>query len=294
VHAWIRSNRTITVAALGVPAFFALAVMGHQVGFLFGYRLGPGPKSVPYATVVATRTSTQSPTPTTPPTRTATLPPTTTPTAEPPATPAPLSGRVLSVPVIQQELPLSCEIAGMRMMSAGVLGNAPLEEQLLSCLVYDPNPYLGFRGDPAGFNRTADGSINWDNYGVYAPAVAETLNRCVLEPAQAPFRAVAATGVSYKQVERAILDGYPVLVWVAKQDQAVSHTVLTNQGPVSLVFGEHVWVVVGYHEDGTFEVHDPYPQKSGQQTFRVSSFLNWDRFDRMAVFVVPRSVSSVD
>ncbi len=149
----------------------------------------------------------------------------------------------------------------------------------------DPNPYLGFRGDPAAYNRNSDGSVNWDNYGIYAPAVAATLNKCVLEPGGRKFKAVATSGTAYQQVAKAVLDGFPVIVWVTKRQEAETTHIDTSQGPVQLVAGEHVWVVVGYHEDGTFDVHDPYPQKNGVQTFRALSFPNWDLFERMAVFV---------
>jgi len=194
---------------------------------------------------------------------------------------------VLDVPVIMQELPLSCEIAGMRMILAGVLGVAPAESALLECTPRNPNPYLGFRGNPAGYNKHADGSINWDNYGMYAPAVADTLNRCAFEQATSKYRAQAVKGANYEDVARAVLDGNPVLVWVTKRADADMLTVDTTEGQVVLVFGEHVWVVVGYHEGGTFDVHDPYPQKNGSQTLHVRSFPNWDLFDRMAVFMIP-------
>jgi len=192
------------------------------------------------------------------------------------------------VPIILQELPLSCEFAGMRMVSAALLGTAPDEEELIDCMPRDPNPYLGFRGEPAGYNLFADGAINWENYGAYAPAVAEALNNCVLQRSSGEFEAQALRGVSYQQVAQAVLDGYPVIVWVAKRQDPETKTVGTPEDPVPLVFGEHVWVVVGYHEDGTFEIHDPYPQKSGKQVFRVHSFPNWELFERMAVFVRPR------
>jgi uncharacterized protein YvpB len=196
------------------------------------------------------------------------------------------------VPIIVQELPLSCEAAGIRMMSAGALGDAPSERDLLACMPRNPNPYLGFRGDPAGRNRYADGSINWDNYGTYAPTAAETLNRCIFEPAGSKLEAVAVKGAGYEEVARAVLDGYPVLVWVAKGANPATITVDTPDGQVPLVFGEHVWVVVGYHGDGTFDIHDPYPQKNGSQTLRVSSFPNWELFDQMAVFIIPQGAQS--
>jgi len=246
----------------------------------------------PTATPTSSRTpvtTTQTPTPSAtpmPPT------PTRTPTQVPTPTPTPTStlllARVLKVPVILQELPLSCEFAGMRMLLAGLLGTPPSEEQLLECMPRDPNPYLGFRGDPAGYNRHPDDSINWDNYGAYAPAVAETLNRCILQPGGGGFEAVAVSNASYEEVAQSILDGYPVIVWISKRGQPPTTRVDSPQGPVQLIFGEHVWVVVGYHEDGTFDAHDPYPQRDRDQTFHARTFPNWDLFERMAVFVEPR------
>jgi len=213
--------------------------------------------------------------------------PTSTTTATPTATR--LTSRVLSVPVILQELPLSCEFAGMRMLLSAILDNVPSEKELIACMPRDDNPNLGFRGDPAGYNRFSDGSINWSNYGVYAPAVAVAMNRCVLVPVSSKFMAVAENSTSYQAVASAVLDGTPVMVWVTKRQQVETMRVDTPQGSVQLAMGEHVWVVVGYHADGTFDVLDPYPQKDSVQTFHVHTFPNWELFDHMAVFVVPRA-----
>jgi len=295
-----RPGSVLAVSALLILLLAALLLAA--IG-LSGRRTPLGPPATPTATPTATAspTATRSPTwtptatstplpptPTQTVTPTATATPTLTPTPTPTATATRRAERVLSVPVFVQELPLSCELAGMRMMSASVLEDIPSEEEVLACLPRNANPYLGFRGNPAGNNRHGDGSINWDNYGMYAPATAETLNQCILEPAGAEFRAVAVKGASYVEVADAVLHGYPVMVWVAKSSDAAITTVDTPDGQVLLVFGEHVWVVVGYHQDGTFDVHDPYPQKSGTQTLHVSSFPNWELFDQMTVFLIPQ------
>lgn len=300
---WLQRNRLLSIVAASallvlLLAVLVLAYLGATGG---GGPLGPRPTLTvtpsPTTTPTVTRTRTPTLTPTDTPTRTPTSPPRTptatatmtpTSTQTPTATPTRPTARVLSVPVILQELPLSCEAAGMRVVSAGVLGDAPSEQDLLACMPRNINPYLGFRGDPAARNRHADGSINWDNYGVYAPAVAETLNQCVLKPAGAKVEAIAVKGTSYEEVAQAVLAGYPVMVWVAKASDPATITVDTPEGQVLLVFGEHVWVVVGYHEDGTFDVHDPYPQKNGTQTLSVRSFPNWELFDQMAVFIIPQ------
>jgi len=114
------------------------------------------------------------------------------------------------------------------------------------------------------------------------------LNNCVFQGSGGEFSAQSVRGVSYHQVAQAVINGYPVIVWVAKRETAETRTVGTPQDPVQLVSGEHVWVVVGYHEDGTFDVHDPYPRENGDQVLRVHSFPNWELFERMAVFVKPR------
>jgi len=279
----LRHNKSLCIAT----TLFVLVCLGFA---WIWSQLAAGTRDMGFISLLLpthTSTPTITPTPTPSPTVTAT----TTPTATTTSTPTPPATRVLSVPVILQELPLSCEFAGMRMVLFAVLGTAPSEEELLDCMPRNPNPYLGFRGDPAGYNVLADGSINWENYGAYAPVVAETLNKCVFEPSGEQFRAVAVSNASYQQVADAVLDGYPVIVWVAKRKKAITTDIDTPHGSVPLIFGEHVWVVVGYHEDGTFDVHDPYPQKSGVQTFRVSSFPSWDLFDRMAVFIVSRETT---
>ena len=294
---WLRRDRLrMAAAGVGLVLFLAALVLGY-VGLTGGAGLfGPQP----------TLTLTPSPTvaPTASPTNTATLTSTATPTRAPPATPtatATLTAttteiptatraaeRVLRVPVILQELPLSCEAGAMRMVSAWALGYPPSEQDLLACMPRNPNPFLGFRGDPAAYSRNSDGSINWNNYGAYAPAVAETLNQCVFDPAGSAYEAVAVKGATYEEVARSVLGGYPVIVWVARGSPPETLTVDTPEGEVLLVYGEHVWVVVGHHGDGTFDIHDPYPQKNGNQILHVTSFVNWELFERMAVFIVPK------
>jgi uncharacterized protein YvpB len=290
---WLQRNRPHSIVAVSVLLLLLLMALtlAHRgiTGGAVPFGLRPTLTATPSATSRPTATRTRTPTSSPTPTATASPTATATPTPAQTVTPTAPAGYVLPVPAILQELPLSCEAAGMRMVSAGVLGEAPSEEDLLACLPRNPNPYLGFRGDPAGRSRNGDGSINWDNYGTYAPVVAETLNRCVFEPAGAKFKAVAVKGASYEEIAQAVLDGYPVIVWVARGSTPETTTVETAEGEVVLIYGEHVWVVVGSYEDGSFDVHDPYPQKNGTQTLHVRSFLNWDLFDQMAVFVVPQS-----
>jgi len=290
MRAWVSTHRRLNLVA--AAALLGLCALGlsfsrsqHPVDVVVLPDESPTPTLAPTHTATATLTKV----PTAAPTATPSPSPTMTPTVTLTPTATRLSKRVLPVPIILQELPLSCEFAGMRMVVGALLGKAPTEKELIACMPKDPNPNLGFRGDPTGHNRLANGSANWDNYGVYAPAVAAALNKCVLEPAGSRFRAMAAAGTTYEQVARSILEGYPVMVWVTKRQQAETTQVDTPQGPVQLVLGEHVWVVVGYHADGTFEVHDPFPQKSGVQTFRAQTFPNWELFDRMAVFVVSQT-----
>gem|GEM_PF-1074628 len=288
MSAWVRRNKLSIMAATLLLGLLPLSLICWQFtsgtsSFQFGFPvLAPSLTHTLTPSAVPTLTRTPIPTLTSTPTPTATSTPTSTPSPTPPL------ARVLSVPIILQESPLSCECAAIRMVLAALFGSAPSEKELLECMPRNPNPYLGFRGDPYGRNRFPDGSINWDNYGAYAPVVAETLNRCVLRPSGKEFEALAVSGASYEQVSKAVLDGYPVIVWVAKRPSPETTNIDTPEGPVRLVFGEHVWVVVGYHEDGSFDVHDPYPQKNDVQTFHVRSFPNWDLFERMVVFIRPR------
>jgi uncharacterized protein YvpB len=290
---WLRSNKRL--ARTGVALFLGLLSVGlvssyprlaEGVGALSAKSATPSPSMTCTGTATPTRMPTDTPTPTVTSTPTATATPVPTPSPTEP------QSRVLSVPAILQQLPLSCEFAAMRMVLAACFGKPPGEPELIACMPRDPNPNLGFRGDPAGYNRFADGTINWDNYGAYSDAVAEALNRCALEPAGGQFRARASKDTSYDDVVEAILGGYPVIVWVTKRQSVETTQVDTAQGPVQLVMGEHVWVVVGYHPDGTFDVHDPYPQPNQVQTLHARTFPNWELFDRMAVFVAPTQPST--
>jgi len=294
---WLRRNAGLalgTIVLLSAVALDLVAKQGPPGGgrSVIALRfLAPSPTATSSPTAAPTFTLTATASATLPPTatHTQTSTPTRTSTATPAPTPTRPEERTLAVPVFLQELPLSCEFAGIRMVSAALLGASPDEEELVACMPRNPNPYLGFRGDPAGYSRLEDGTINWDNYGAYAPAVAESLNNCVLLPAGGEYEAQAHRDVTYQQVADSVLDGYPVIVWVTKRGEPARFVADTPDGPVPLIFGEHVWVVAGYHLDGTFEVHDPYPQKNGEQTLRVHSFPNWDLFDRMAVFLKPRT-----
>ena len=288
---------TILLACLAVGSWACAGRVNLLPGSATAERsLSPSPnapESSPTSTLTATSepspsaTATAEPSPTmsATPKPTETLSPTPTATLSP--TPTALAERILDVPLFLQELPLSCEAAAIRMVLAGLLGQAPVEKDVLACMPRNANPNLGFRGNPAGYNRNADGSPNWDNYGVYAPAVAEALNHCALDQSGKGVRALVVKEAGYEEIAKSVLDGYPVIVWVSRRADAPTVTVETPEGPVRLVLGEHVWVVVGYHADGTFTVHDPYPQKDKKQTFRVRAFMNWDLFDRMAVLVVP-------
>jgi uncharacterized protein YvpB len=282
---WIQRNNPLGIILLMWVALLILSLLVIGWQDVNGVARVPSASSLPSppasTTPIAlpTRSPTPSPTETQPPTNTAKLRATAT------VTPALPAARILSVPVVLQELPLSCEFAGMRMVASALFGTAPNEEDLIACMPRDPNPYRGFRGDPAGYNHFADGTINWENYGAYAPAVASALNDCVLEPAGGRFEAVARRGISYQYVADTVLKGYPVIVWVAKREGAETTAVGPPEEAVRLVSGEHVWVVVGYHEDGTFTIHDPYPQKNGKQVIRVRSFPNWGMFDHMAVTI---------
>lgn len=289
---WARHHRLLA-GALALVLLFVLAAFAlpSMRGTIEQALLSLAPTATPTVTPTATplpptptATATVTPTPTLVPSPIATS--TNTPAPSPTSAPTDRATHSLDVPLILQELPLSCEFAGMRMMLAELLGSAPPEPEVIACMPKNANPYQGFRGDPAGYNLSAEGGIVWENYGAYAPAVAEALNRCFLS--QTALEAYAVEDATYEHVATSIKEGYPVMVWVTKRGEPITTEVDTPEGPVRLVFGEHVWVVSACYEDGTFDALDPYPQKSGRQVFHAQTFPNWDMFDRMAVFIRPR------
>lgn len=180
------------------------------------------------------------------------------------ATAAPAGKSVkLRVPVLAQQHSLTCEAAAARMVAA-YLGKPVTEAWLQAQLGNDDNPHKGFRGNvDAAFGGTV-------NYGVYAEPVAKALRALGLN-------ADARYGVGYADLRAALDRGQPVIVWLS---QFAAPGYYDQPGGFRLVPGEHVYVVVGYRDQG-YWVNDPL---NGGRQFLVHVIPHWELFSNMAVF----------
>lgn len=176
------------------------------------------------------------------------------------------------VPALAQERNLSCEAAAMRMVLAG-RGLVVREEEILACMILDPNPHKGYRGNVDGPLHEPDMA----DYGAYAEEVAR-----VLESFGAPARVVY--GMSDDQLRAAIEHGRAVIVWMTRQPEPR----IIDAGDYRLVDGQHVQVVVGLSTDGRFVAHDPWgarPDSGREGTEIMLAIRHWALFDRQAVVV---------
>src|SRR5581483_7785756 len=75
---------------------------------------------------------------------------------------------LLGFPTLRQQRPLTCEASAASMGTRGVLKEA----QIMAVMPHNPNPNLGYRGDPNGPEDR-----HQVNYGVYAAPVHAALAR---------------------------------------------------------------------------------------------------------------------
>lgn len=162
--------------------------------------------------------------------------------------PLPAETRLMVTPR-KQTHNLSCESSAAS-MAASYFGLDLSEEQILAALPRNPNPYLGFRGNPDG----PTGGIQ--DYGVYSGPIMDVLNSHGL-------RAWSVEG-GLNGIKAAIARGDPVIAWITYNVQ-VSAPVIENIGgqSVPLVPDQHTVLVTGYDAEGVW-ANDPW---EGQEDY---------------------------
>ena len=134
------------------------------------------------------------------------------------------------------------------------------EQQLMAAIPRNPNPNLGFRGNPDGRQGTA-----LVNYGVYAGPLQRAL-------AHYSYRSDILMFASNAQLQAYIDKGWPLVAWVTYLLQpAVPRLAQAGDGSFVLVPHEHAVLVVGYSQSAII-AHDPW---SGTQVT-----YSWHEFDR--------------
>ena len=183
-----------------------------------------------------------------------------------------------------EEFPISKKIDGIR----GYAQSYPLDCESRSAV--DLAAYFGVKIDELGFQKNLpvsddpeegfvgdfmdpSGKTPPDSYGVHAPPVAALLRYYGLNAESAKF-------LSWEDLQRDIISGHPVMVWVVnnKLGEPISYT--SSSGNTTMVARyEHTSLVTGYHSDYV------YIQDGGYYYARtIDRFLeSWSKLQFMAV-----------
>lgn len=188
---------------------------------------------------------------------------------------------ILDVPIEAQNLSLSCESSAAKMVAVYFKKTPPegyddWEQYFIKTIPRHCNPHRGYRGKIDG--NLSISCEDPSGYGVYAEPLAEAMNKAGI-PAQAKY------GVDYNDVTEAIKNSKPVIVWLSgKKNAPVYETDPETGQKYVLLFGEHVWTVVGVREEEEnrrFLVNEPWRGKQ----FWVMGFPRWDVFNGMRIVV---------
>lgn len=184
----------------------------------------------------------------------------------------------MAIPLFTQTRNLSCEAAAIRMILS-YTGIDIEEDKIQSSFPKNSNPHKGFRGN-------VNGPVwGFDDYGVYAEVVAQTLNNLGLP-------ATAYQNLSQEELKEKVLIGKPAIIWVniANPDPKL-RTIKINDEEVKLISGEHTVVIRGY-KNNQWIINDPWVKTSSKgeklsETFSVTNLddIYWDWFDHMAVII---------
>lgn len=173
-------------------------------------------------------------------------------------------------PLLRQQHSLTCEAAAASMGTKGVIPEAAIMAELPR----DPNPNLGFRGNPDG----EQGKTLVD-YGVYAGPVSQAL-------AQLGFQSRVLMYGGIGQIRHYVAQGWPVEVWISYALQrTVPRLAWAGGEQFFLVPHEHAVLVVGYRP-GYLIIQDPWD--GTRAAYNLTDFArSWGYFGDMALAIEP-------
>jgi len=173
-------------------------------------------------------------------------------------------------PLLRQQHSLTCESAAASMGTRGQV----TEAQIMAALPRDPNPNIGFRGNPNG----QQGSSLVD-YGVYAAPVSQALLRY-------GYRSDVLLYSSDKVLRLYLDKGWPVVTWVPYSLQPAKPRLVQHNGiQFFLVPHEHAILLVGY-DRLTVLGNDPWNGKLVRYFWRDFN-RGWGDFGNMALAIEP-------
>lgn len=173
-------------------------------------------------------------------------------------------------PLLKQQHSLTCEASAVSMGTRALI----TETQLMRAIPRNPNPNIGFRGDPSGEQGTT-----LVNYGVYAAP----LHRALLRYGYGSDVLTYATD----ETLRTYIDrGWPVVTWITYNlKHEVPRLEWSNGTQFFLVPWEHAVLMVGY-DASTVIVQDPWIRARRRYSW-VEFNRAWGYFARMALAVEP-------
>jgi uncharacterized protein YvpB len=187
------------------------------------------------------------------------------------ADPIPARAYVKGVEGHRQSLSLSCE-SRSAVDWAAYWGIKIGERKFLARLPRSKNPDKGFVGNP----NDAWGSVPPASYGVHAQPVADLLQEYGLQ-------AEARRNMSWEDLQREIVAGRPVIVWIIGQmweGNPVAYTAPDRHKTIVAPY-EHTMILIGY-EPGKVYVVDAYT--GWTQSYPLRNFMrSWRTLGRMAV-----------
>jgi uncharacterized protein YvpB len=193
------------------------------------------------------------------------------PTGRPSSTLADVTRFLPGFPLLKQQHALTCESSAVSMGTYGHL----TEGQLMAVIPRNPNPNLGFRGNPdAPLRRNP-----LIDYGVYAAPLSAALARY-------GYRSDALTYANDSTLKSYIARGWPVVVWVTHALwRETPHLAENNGVSFVLVPYEHAVLMVGYTGQ-TILAHDPLTGRLVAYDWRNFNRV-WGYFGNMALAVEP-------
>jgi uncharacterized protein YvpB len=190
-----------------------------------------------------------------------------------PSSPASADGITIIVPgfpLFRQQHNLTCEASTASMGTRGMVSEA----QLMAVIPRNPNPYLGFRGNPDGQQGP-----QLVDYGVYAPPLQQALLRY-------GYQSNLMLYATDADIRTSIDRGWPVEVWIPYGLQSAQPR-LAEAGGVQffLVPHEHAVLVVGYG-NGRLYANDPWTRTQVRYLWKHFNRA-WGYFGNMALAIQP-------
>ncbi|MGH2447902.1 MAG: C39 family peptidase [Chloroflexota bacterium] len=173
-------------------------------------------------------------------------------------------------PRLKQQHHLTCESSAASMATRARIS----EQQIMRSLPRNPNPNLGFRGNPDG-----EEGASLVNYGVYAHPIQQALARFDYRSDQLQY--------DRDQVLRSYLDrGWPVEAWITYALQPGTVRLTSAYGnQFFLVTHEHTVLLVGY-DNGHVIANDPWTGTQVEYSWRAFN-RSWGLFGRMGLAIDP-------